>query len=129
VGEAAKGPLRVHFDLRLKLEFRGATTTSDADLLAFWELDDALDLTKLAASKLTECRKGKNTQHTLIALLRQSIFGRLAGYEDVNDAERLRSDPAMRSIVGNKADSKLTASSGGRASKPSCWPRKRILKL
>jgi hypothetical protein len=35
-------------------------------------------------------------------LLRQSVFGRLAGYEDVNDAERLRHDPAMRWIVGCK---------------------------
>jgi hypothetical protein len=30
-------------------------------------------------------------------LLRQSVFGRLAGYEDVNDAERLRHDPAIQS--------------------------------
>jgi hypothetical protein len=36
-------------------------------------------------------------------MLRQSVFGRLAGYEDVNDAERLRHDPAMRWIVGGKA--------------------------
>jgi hypothetical protein len=38
-------------------------------------------------------------------LFRQSVFGRLAGYEDVNDAERLRHDPAMRRIVGGKAAS------------------------
>ena len=99
MGEAAKSPLRVHFDRRLKLEFRGTTITSDAGLLAFRELDDAIGLTKLAASRLTECRKGKNTQHALVALLRQSIFGRLAGYEDVNDAECLRLDPAMRALV------------------------------
>jgi hypothetical protein len=30
-----------------------------------------------------------------------ATFGRLAGYEDVNDAERLRHDPAMRWIVGS----------------------------
>ena len=111
MGEAAKNPLRVHFDPRLKLEFRGATITSDAGLLAFRELDDALGLTALAASKLTECRLGKNTQHALVALLRQSIFGRLAGYEDVNDAERLRLDPAMRCLIGNKANSTPGASS------------------
>jgi Transposase DDE domain group 1 len=45
-------------------------------------------------------------------LLRQSVFGRLAGYEDVNDAERLRHDPAMRWIVGGKA-------AQGRAASPS----------
>ena len=111
MGETPKGPLRLDFDRRLKLEFRGATITSDAGLLAFRELDNALGLIKLAASKLTECRKGKNTQHALVALLRQSIFGRLAGYEDVNDAERLRLDPAMRYLIGNKANSKIGASS------------------
>ena len=42
-------------------------------------------------------------RHALVGLLRQSVFGRLAGYEDVNDAERLRHDPAMRWIVGGKA--------------------------
>ena len=96
MGEATKIPLRVHFDRRLKIEIHGATITSDAGLLAFRELDDALGLIKLAVSKLTECRLGKNIQHVLVALLRQSIFGRLAGYEDVNDAERLRLDPATR---------------------------------
>jgi hypothetical protein len=44
-------------------------------------------------------------------MLRQSVFGRLAGYEDVNDAERLRHDPAMRWIVGGKAASGCAASS------------------
>ena len=110
MGEAAKSTIRVHFDRRLKLEFRGTTITSDAGLLAFRELDDALGLTKLAASRLTECRLGKNTQHTLIALLRQSIFGRLAGYEDVNDAERLRLDPVMRSLVDHGDASRFAAS-------------------
>ena len=79
-------------------------------MLAFRELDDALGLTKLAASRLTECRKGKNTQHALVALLRQSIFGRLAGYEDVNDAERLRLDPAMRALVDHGDASRYAAS-------------------
>ena len=36
------------------------------------------------------------SRHLLVGLLRQSVFGRLAGYEDVNDAERLCRDPAMR---------------------------------
>jgi hypothetical protein len=46
----------------------------------------------------------------LAGLFRQSVFGRLAGYEDVNDAERLRHDPAMRWIVGGKAAQSSAAS-------------------
>src|SRR5258705_5457057 len=40
-------------------------------------------------------RKGR---HALVGLLRQSVFGRLAGYEDVNNAERLRHNPAIRAL-------------------------------
>src|SRR5947207_12159100 len=95
-GEADGTGLRVAFDRRLKLEFHGATVTSDAGLLAFRELDDALGLTAMAAEVLADPRTGRNGRHSLIAQLRQSVFGRLAGYEDVNDADRLGRDPAMQ---------------------------------
>ena len=85
-GEREDDGLRLDFDRRLKLEFHGATVTSDAGLLAFRELDDALGLTALAADTLHDPRSGKNGRHTLLAQFRQAVFGRLAGYEDVNDA-------------------------------------------
>src|SRR4051812_6375300 len=90
-----KEPLRVAFDRRMKLEFHGARITSDGGLLAYRELDDALDLTATAASTLAEGRHGKNIRHRLLGLLRQAVYGRLAGYEDVNDAARLARDPGM----------------------------------
>ena len=102
-GESDRRPLRPVFDRRLKLEFHGSRVTSDAGLLAYRELDDALGLTALAAEVLADRRTGKNGWHGVVGLLRQSIFGRLAGYEDVNDADRLGRDPAMRWIVGGKA--------------------------
>jgi Transposase DDE domain group 1 len=71
-------------------------------LLAYRELDDALGLSVMAGEMLADARPGKNGRHALVGLLRQSVFGRLAGYEDVNDAERLRHDPVMRWIVGGK---------------------------
>ena len=98
-GESDGGPLRVGFDRRLKLEFHGSRITSDAGLLAYRDLDDALGLTDLAGGILSECRRGRNTRHLLTGLLRQSVFGRLAGYEDVNDAGRLAYDPAMRAVI------------------------------
>ncbi len=57
----------------------------------------------MAGDFIADMRTGKNGRHGLIGLLRQSVFGRLAGYEDVNDADRLGRDPAMRWIVGDKA--------------------------
>jgi hypothetical protein len=85
------------------LQFRGSVVTSDAGLLAYRELDDVLGLTAMASDVLADARTGKNSRHALAGLFRQSVFGRLAGYEDVNDAQRLRHDPAMRWIVGGKA--------------------------
>src|SRR4051795_3126887 len=109
-GEANTSALRLDFDRRLLLQFRGSTITSDAGLLAYRELDDALHLTDTAADTLADVRTGKNGRHRLAGLLRQALFGRLAGYEDVNDADRLRRDPAMRWVVGDRAISGSAAS-------------------
>ena len=102
-GESNDGALKLDFDRRLMVQFRGSVVASDAGLLAYRELDDALGLSTMAGERLADARTGKNGRHALVGLLRQSVFGRLAGYEDVNDAERLRHDPTMRWIVGGKA--------------------------
>ena len=103
-------PLRVTFDRRIKLEFHGARITSDGGLLAYRELDDAFDLTTTGVSALTEGRRGTNIRHRLLGLLRQALYGRLAGYQDVNDAARLARDPAMRAIVGREGLDRPAAS-------------------
>ena len=102
-GESTSAPLRLDFDRCLKLEFHGSVITSDAGLLAYRELDNTLGLTGMAGDVLADVRTGKNGRHLFVSLLRQSVFGRLAGYEDVNDAERLCRDPAMRWVVGDRA--------------------------
>ncbi len=109
-GETKRGGLRVEFDRRLKLEFHGSKITSDAGFIAYRELDDALGLTQVAGDRLIDPRTGKNGQHGMTGLFRQSTFGRLGGYEDVNDADRLGRDPAMRWIVGGHAVAKQAAS-------------------
>jgi len=110
MGESESGVLRLDFDRRLKLEFHGSKVTSDGGFLAFRELDDALGLSDLAGEHLVDPRAGKNGQHGMAGLFRQSTFGRLGGYEDVNDADRLGLDPAMRWIVGGHAVGKQAAS-------------------
>jgi hypothetical protein len=109
-GEAQTGPLRLHFDRSVKLAFRGSLISSDGGLLLHRELDDALGLTDLAAGLIADPRVGKNGRHHLAGLLRQSIFSRLAAYEDVNDADRLCRDPVMRQLVGGRAVKRGAAS-------------------
>ena len=103
MGEEEPQPLRVDFDRRIKLEFHGAKITSDGGLLPYRELDDVLGLGSLAGGVLVDRRTGKNGRHGMTGLFRQSVFGRLGGYDDVNDADRLARDPAMRWIVGGNA--------------------------
>jgi hypothetical protein len=100
----------VRFDGKVKLEFHGARVSSDGGLLAYRELDEALGLTAMAEECLRDTRPGSNVQHRMVPLLRQSVYGRLAGYEDLNDAERVRVDPVMRCVVGGRATSRDAAS-------------------
>ena len=110
MGDDEKTPLKLDFDSKVRVEFRSATITSDAGLLACRELDDALSLTDSADEFLKESRTGKNILHQLIPLLRQSVYSRLAGYDDTNDADRLSQDPALRVVVGWKGPDRNAAS-------------------
>src|SRR3981081_891988 len=123
-GESKSAALRLNFDRRLLLQFRGFLITSDGGLLAYRELDDVLGLTTSGGKRLAEGRTGKNRRHLLVGLLRQSVFGRLAGYEDVNDAERLCHDPAMRWVVGGGAPMGQAASASQMGRFETKWLRR-----
>src|SRR5262245_13647401 len=102
VGDAASDPIRLSFNPQLRIEFRGATVTSDAGLLLSRELDERLGVGALIDRHLTDPRTGRNAQFPLCDLFRQSIYSRLAGYEDTNDAERLAEDPTFRMLASHE---------------------------
>ena len=96
MGERGKRALQVNFDDKLNLEFHGTMISSNAGLLVYRKLDDALSLTVSLEAVMDEPRIGRNIHHKLTALLRQSVYDQLTGYEDTNDAEQLRIDPSLR---------------------------------
>ena len=102
MGDATSGLVRFSFNPQLRVEFRGATVTSDAGLLLPRELDERLGLGALIERHLTDPRTGRNSQFPLPDLFRQSVYSRLAGYEDTNDAERLAEDPAFRMLASRE---------------------------
>jgi hypothetical protein len=71
------------------------------------ELDECLGLSTLIARHLTDPRTGRNTQFPLADLFRQSIYSRLAGYEDTNDAEQLAEDPTFRMLGSRERRTRL----------------------
>ena len=97
MGETTNQPLQLSFNAALKVEFQGSRVTSDGGLILVRELDERLGFSDLIAQHITDPR-GKNMQFPLTDLVRQSVYRRLAGYEDINDAERLSQDPAFRLI-------------------------------
>jgi len=102
MGEKQNQPFQLSFNASLKIDFQGSRVTSDGGLILVRELDERLGFGELIAQHLTDSRRGKNTQLPLADLLRQSVYSRIAGYEDVNDAERLSQDPTFRLIGSEK---------------------------
>jgi hypothetical protein len=102
VGEKQNQPFQLSFNASLKVDFQGSRVTSDGGLILVRELDERLGFGELIAQHLTDSRHGKNTQLPLADLLRRSVYSRIAGYEDVNDAERLSQDPTFRLMGSGK---------------------------
>ena len=102
MGEKQTKPFQLSFNGLLKVDFQGSHVTSDGGLILVRELDERLGLGELIDEHLSDSRQGTNKQFTLADLLRQSVYSRLAGYEDLNDAERVSIDPTFRLIGSQK---------------------------
>jgi len=102
MGDKQSQPFHLSFNASLKIDVQGSRVTSDGGLILVRELDERLGLGDLIAEHLSDSRRGKNTQLPLADLLRQSVHSRVAGCEDVNDAERLAQDPTFRLIGSEK---------------------------
>ena len=80
-GAGFESDFGVGFDSRVRLELYGSKMSPHGGLLLFCELDEMLGLHDLAGRALLDMRRGKNGVHAYLGLLRQSTFGRLAGYD------------------------------------------------
>src|SRR5579863_8409210 len=101
MGEKQNQPFQLLFNASLKVDFQGSRVTSNGGLILVRELDERLSLEKLIEEHLSDSRQGMNKQFTLADLLRQSVYSRLAGYEDLNDAERLATDVPVDQLAEN----------------------------
>lgn len=77
-----------------------ASLTSDAGLLPIRELDERLGLTAQFIAALDDPRCAHCIGHTFAEMTRMRIYGILAGYEDQNDHDTLRSDPVFKLLAG-----------------------------
>ena len=101
MGEQHHEPFQVSFNSSLRVDVRGSRVTSDGGLIVVRELDEWLGMGALIERYLTDTRRGRHTPLPLADWLRQSVYSRLAGYEDVNDAERVSADPTFR-LIGSE---------------------------
>jgi hypothetical protein len=101
MGEIQKRPFQLSFNASLKVGFQGSRVISDGGLILVRELDERLGFGKLIAQHLTDSR-GNNAQFCFADLLRQTVYSHFAGYEDLNDADRLSQDPTFRLIGSEK---------------------------
>lgn len=103
-GERKKGAIRPDFNRRIKLDFQGATLSSDTGFLVLREIDERFGIIEEIGEALVDSRSPSHTKHSIVQMIRQRVYQMAAGYEDCNDADFLRIDPALRLSLGKDAD-------------------------
>lgn len=91
----------------ITVNFRGGQITTDAGLLPIREYDHRVGFTEKITQLITDHRTPYLIRHQLLDLVRQRLYGIIAGYEDANDADFLRHDPVMLTITNRRLDNPL----------------------
>jgi hypothetical protein len=99
-GESRKEVIRPDFNRAIMIDFQGAKITSDVGFLLMREIDDRFKIIAPMGDCLEDLRSPAHTKHSLVQMIRQRVFQIAASYEDCNDADFLRIDPALRLALG-----------------------------
>jgi hypothetical protein len=94
----------------IRIDFSAAPLTSDAGLLPLRQDDEKLQLTQQFAGALDDPRDPRRIDHSFLEMTRMRVFGILAGYEDQNDHDTLRTDPVFKLITQRSPDEPPLAS-------------------
>jgi len=99
-GENQKEVIRPDFNRAIMIDFQGAKITSDVGFLLMREIDDRFRIIDPMKDCLDDLRLPTHTKHSLVQMVRQRVYQIAASYEDCNDADFLRIDPALRLALG-----------------------------
>jgi hypothetical protein len=104
MAEKIVSQLTFGFQPKLRIDFEGGTITSDAGLTLIREFDHGLGLTADVASRITDDRDQRYVTHDMLTLVRQRSYQIVAGYEDANDADRLKDDPTFQAVASESSE-------------------------
>ena len=88
--------LALNLNRAIMIDFQGAKITSDTGFLLLREIDERFGILGPIESELEDTRSWVHSKHSQLQMARQRVYQIAAGYEDCNDADFLRIDPALR---------------------------------
>lgn len=103
-GEDQRELIRPDFNRSIEVDFLGCKITSDTGFLLLRQIDEKYGILGPIEDDLDDSRSQANTRHSLLQMVRQRVYQIAAGYEDCNDADFLRSDPALRLAIGKNQE-------------------------
>ena len=99
-GEDQKEAIRPDFNRSISMDFLGAKLSADTGFLLMREINERFGIIGPVDESLEDTRSPSRTKHSLAQVIRQRVYQISAGYEDRNDADFLRIDPALRLALG-----------------------------